>query len=347
MAQLQLDLLLAPLAGSGPAGENLFYDPVFDRIREAVREENPHLSQGVWETDVKEANWIECRDLCIEILEQRSKDLRVAVWLTHALIELDGVAGLVAGLQLIVSLRERFFDGFYPEDPEHRVAAFEWLDVSVAKRVKSLCVSAPEVSELQSYTWADREMALFLEKQGQSPDDDSDSPYVSHDRIRQSMHRTPALFYKETVEGLQAALHIVEGLRSELSSAYGDDAPGFTSLREGLEEMKSFFTAIRRDREPALFVEEADGTAADVPNYADDPEETVAGRIRNRVDAYRRLREAADFLFRTEPHSPAPYLIQRAIVWGDMPLSELLLEILRDNQDIHQVYRLLGIPHQQ
>ncbi len=46
---------------------------------------------------------------------------------------------------------------------------------------------------------------------------------------------------------------------------------------------------------------------------------------------------------RTEPHSPAPYLVRRAINWGSMSLSDVLKEMLRNNADLATVYTLLGI----
>ncbi len=84
------------------------------------------------------------------------------------------------------------------------------------------------------------------------------------------------------------------------------------------------------EAEPALEVDEVVSPVADGP-------------IRNRDDAYRRLGEVAEYLFRTEPHSPTPYLVQRAVAWGRMPLHELLPELARRG-DLAQLFELLGIP---
>ncbi|MCB1033146.1 MAG: type VI secretion system protein TssA, partial [Acidobacteria bacterium] len=68
------------------------------------------------------------------------------------------------------------------------------------------------------------------------------------------------------------------------------------------------------------------------------------GAIRSRAEAYRRLSEAADYLARTEPHSPTPYLVRRAVSWGSMTVTELLKELLADKSDLTTVFKLLGIP---
>jgi type VI secretion system protein ImpA len=67
------------------------------------------------------------------------------------------------------------------------------------------------------------------------------------------------------------------------------------------------------------------------------------GPVRTRAEAYQRLREASEFLLRTEPHSPVPYLIRRAIAWGNMTLAEVLEELLSKNADLPTIYALLGI----
>lgn len=77
---------------------------------------------------------------------------------------------------------------------------------------------------------------------------------------------------------------------------------------------------------------------------AQEQEETESsGPIRNRAEAYRRLNEAAEYLLRTEPHSPTPYLIKRAVSWGRLPLGELLQELVNDNSDLQAIYTLLGM----
>jgi predicted component of type VI protein secretion system len=58
---------------------------------------------------------------------------------------------------------------------------------------------------------------------------------------------------------------------------------------------------------------------------------------------YQRLQEAADYLLRTEPHSPTPYLVQRAVSWGHMTLVELLQELVGNEQDRRAIYALLGM----
>ena len=67
------------------------------------------------------------------------------------------------------------------------------------------------------------------------------------------------------------------------------------------------------------------------------------GPVQSREEAYRLLSLAADYLLRTEPHSPTPYLVQRAVGWGRMPLAELLEEYSQDGNDLRMLRLLLGL----
>lgn len=54
----------------------------------------------------------------------------------------------------------------------------------------------------------------------------------------------------------------------------------------------------------------------------------ATGAPQSREDAYRQLALIAEYLMRYEPHSPVPYMIQRALEWGSKPLPVLLRELM-------------------
>lgn len=64
---------------------------------------------------------------------------------------------------------------------------------------------------------------------------------------------------------------------------------------------------------------------------------------RNRAEAYVTLGALADYLSAVEPHSPTPYLIRRAVNWGNMSLSEVIAEIIREEGDVSRLFNVLGI----
>src|SRR5499433_684900 len=108
------DDLLNPIPGENPSGANLRYAPVYDKIKEARREDDD-APQGEWRRERKLADWPLTIKLITEALSKKSKDLQLAAWLTEALIRRNGMSGLDEGLQVLHGLVENFWDTVYPE----------------------------------------------------------------------------------------------------------------------------------------------------------------------------------------------------------------------------------------
>src|SRR5215467_15835667 len=94
------DDLLKPIAGPNPGGVDLRYDPIYDKIKEARREDDD-APQGEWTTTRKVAEWPLVIKLAKDALTTKSKDLQIAAWLTEALIRREGFAGLNSALDLL------------------------------------------------------------------------------------------------------------------------------------------------------------------------------------------------------------------------------------------------------
>jgi type VI secretion system protein ImpA len=69
----------------------------------------------------------------------------------------------------------------------------------------------------------------------------------------------------------------------------------------------------------------------------------MRGKIQTRDDAFRALLMVADFFQRTEPHSPVSYALRQAVRWGQMPLPELLTELIPDATVRDGLFRHVGI----
>ena len=109
------DDLLNPIPGDNPAGANLRYDPVTDKIKEA-RREDLDVPQGDWKTALKAADLPLVIKLGSEALANRGKDLQIAVWLVDAHVRKEGFAALTPAFQLLHDLLEQYWDGSVPAD---------------------------------------------------------------------------------------------------------------------------------------------------------------------------------------------------------------------------------------
>lgn len=361
---LDMETLLAPIAGGDPAGEDIRYGGEYDLIKEARREEID-LPQGVWKADRKRAEWAEVIRLAVGVLSDRSKDLQVAAWLCEALLARHGVPGLVAGLELSAALLNGYGDDCHPRadedgDLSRRALIFEWLNERLVVLLLTLSVTNPPADREQGLTFGDFLNSQRLQAVGgreSRPPTRGGLVPVTLQMFIATVRATPAPFYRALYQGLTASLAALDRLKHALDSALGNQAPSMHDLSERLHDMTQWVLVTLRERgeEPAMTHEQPDEDAASdsplAPEMAEaletppNPALAVAA-ITSRREAYRQLAEIADFLAKTEPHSPTPYLLHRIVQWRDLPLPALLLELSRGRRDVAAIFELLGLPEE-
>lgn len=347
---------LAPISADHPSGESLRYDELYDTIKELRREEDPALPQGVWKRELKRADWDRVAALAVEALETRTKDLQIAAWLLEAWIHLHGLPGVEQGLKLVTGLCEDFWDDIHPQIDdglEFRLAPIEWLAGRLIFPLKTIAVTRPETDEAVPYAWVDWEAALHLThliKAEQTSEEEAEAQgKVTQAKFLASVSLTPTAFYIQLADQVDKSLAAVDGLAGLVEEKVGEAAPSFSELRGVIEAVGRYVDRNLQERmEPGepLPGGEVESEPAALAVLEEEAEVvTAGGPITSRAEAYRRLNQAADYLLRTEPHSPAPYLVKRAVSWGHMSLAELLQELLEQNTDLRAVYKLLGIRH--
>jgi type VI secretion system protein ImpA len=343
------DRLLSPVSDETPAGAWLRFEPVYDEIKSLREEDDPALPQGVWQRELRRADWPAVAALCGEALETRSKDLQIAAWLTEAWIHVDGFPGLERGLRLLAGLCRAFWPDLHPalegEDAEARLAPIAWAADRLQLPLKLVPVTSPTGEDAMAYGWKDWEAGLYLANLARldsaAAAKEQARGMVPQARFQVSVSLTPAPWFARLASDAAGALAALDGLDAALAEVCGPAAPSLTPLRTPLAAIRTYAVRVLEERGEG-------GLAVSVPGRKEDPvadeeEGPVSGAISSRSDAYRRLTEAADFLLRTEPHSPVPYLVRRAVSWGGLSLAELLQELLQRNADLPTLYTLLGI----
>jgi len=342
-----LDSLLAPISEASPTGESLRYEGTYDKIRAARTEDDPVLAQGVWKIPLKRADWPAVERMCLDALQNRSKDLQIAAWLLDAWLHSYGFAGLREGLRVMTALCDAYWDQLYPgaesSDLEYRLAPMVWIDEKLPVVVRLLPLTHPASDDVRAYCWDDWESAC--RRSGPAPNKGPAPPTQA--LFQQSAMLTPTDFYRDLLTDLEGSMEVCARLEAILGSQCGKEAPSLRQLWTSMESIHGLITSIMSQREGAAEGPESTPPGAAPANpepYRPDVpsgEFSAAGPIRNRTEAYYRLSEAADYLARTEPHSPTPYLVRRAIAWGSMRLEDLLPELLHNSNELPEIFRLL------
>ncbi len=337
------DDLLNPIAGDNPAGADLRYDPLYDTIKEARRQDDD-APQGEWQHARKVADWPQVVKLTSEAIASKSKDLQLAAWLTEALLHREGLAGLRDGLDMTRGLLDAFWDHIYPEaddgDLEFRAAPLEWVGTRLATPVKLIAIDAAgndvfaHTEALAIGSEADAEDSEVKQARRQAAIADG-KPLIED--IDKAFADTPKSFYKKLVADLDGAVASLAALEALANERFGEFAPAFFQLREALTQeghtvRQLLAKKLEVDPDP---VEEAPTEAAeDDAAYATEDGASVgavgsrrgtagAGRALapepvDAADAAGRITVAARFLRRNDPTNPASYLLLRALRWGEL-----------------------------
>jgi len=316
MTSPALESLLLPLDGDSPTGANLEYDPDFMALERLAA---PKAERGIGEEVIaaEEPDWDKVSSQA-EALLARSKDLRVAVHLTTAWMRTTGLPGWTAGLQLIRSLLEQYWDGVHPQldaeddnDPTARVNAVAAIaDLQGMLRFFRITpfVQSPRMGR---FTLRDLRIANGTLKVGDGDDENAERPGLT--QIEACCMDCPEEQLAANVAAISAALDHVKAIDAIFNEQVGTAGPELKPLLSDVYEVKKFLEPQLAKRSPQAA--EADGGAeGEVASggSSGSTQQVHSGRIEGPQDVIRRLDDICDYYARCEPSSPIPLLLRRA-----------------------------------
>jgi type VI secretion system protein ImpA len=332
------DDLLNPIEGPNPSGASLRYNPVYDKIKEARREED-QPPPGMTERDRKTADNSLVIKLTTDTLTTKTKDLQLAAWLTEALLKQKGFGGLRDGLAVCHGLVEKFWDTVYPEiedgDVQARGAPLGFIGTKLEIPLKLI-----PVVEKAKYGFLDHQQSREVGYEDQAKSDDAKKKRtlaikegkVAPEVFDTAFEDTPKKFYAQAEKDLDACLQLVRQLQESCDPKFVEEGPSFGPLRTALEATRHLihgFLQKKREKEPDPVEQIAVQPGAEGGAAGD---AAATGQVRvgvlitvetsseppDRVEAIAKIAEAAAFLRRREPKSPASYLMLRGLRWGEL-----------------------------
>jgi type VI secretion system protein ImpA len=331
------DDLLNPIEGPNPSGANLRYDPAYDKIKEARREEDKPPA-GMTERDRKVADNPLVIKLATGLLQTKTKDLQLAAWLTEALLKQKGFAGLRDGLALCLGLVDKFWETVYPEledgDAQSRSAPLGFVGTRLEIPVKLV-----PVVEKAPYGLLDQQQSREVEYEDLAKTEDQKKKRAQHVKdgkltpevFDKAFEESPKKFYAQSEQDIDACLQILVQLNKTCDEKFGDDSPSFGPLQSALQAERHLihgFLQKKREKEPdpveVVPVAEENSQGASQEAGTGTTRTGVVFSVENssepadRMDAIRKVAEAAAFLRQREPKSPASYLMLRGLRWGEL-----------------------------
>ncbi len=352
MTTFDVNKLLAPIGAPQGCGEDLSFSRELDAIVEARRFEDSSLDQGEWVTEVKTADWPFVIKHCASLIETRSKDLRLAVWLTEASVKVEHFSGLASGYQLLAGLFDQYWEGMYPlpedGDQDQRVGNLSWILARSTQLVKEIPVTEGRDTSYSIIDFdAARARATNAEKIAMEGGRPEEGPKLGD--LENARRKSSRSFFEKLLPDAQASLAALQQLEQSVDARLGVDGPGFSAARDALQGALKTITRFAQESGVQTGVSQTNEEEAGMPQDSIEsmhktvPPTGANGPIQTRAHALAQLRAVADFFRRTEPHSPVAYLADKAAHWGEMPLHTWLSTVIKDAASLSHVEELLGL----
>ncbi len=360
---VNLDSLLAAISADRPGGEDVSFDDVLDQIREARRADDPTLRQGEWQTALKVADWRLVIRLASNILESRSKDLQVAVWLGEAWIATAGVDGATQSFRLLHGLLDGLWDALFPElegdDAEERAAKLAWFNIYAGEALRKVPLGDGS-NPMTLLSWQDSREVDNLARQNQEAYQAALSEgRLTGEAFDHAMLESSKEAVARMLEQADAALVAFDSFKRMADSRLGRAAPSLAALEDALKRIRQLIGKVAQAKGiagadaagAATFDAAADQVAGSPPPSAP---AVVAGAASVTLDlsgnnaaskqaALRTISDIAAFFRRTEPHNPVAFMLEKAVAWADTPLDAWLAEVISDSAVLASIRDRVGI----
>lgn len=354
---IDLNELLAPIPGSDPGGSDASFSDQFDRIREARRADDTGLAQGDWQTELKVADWRVAQSLSEDILLRTSKDLQAAVWLGEAIISRFGLEGAKDSFELLAGMLDTYWGSMYPRaddgDLEERAGKLAWFNTYGGRALQLMMLNDDVHAPLTLAGWMDsREVDNLGRQSAEAYQSALDENRINGETFDTRALAIPEAFIAERIEQAAASREAFTRFSGLSDSRLGRDAPSLAAIDDALKKIQQIYAklavakgmggvaAVNEEGEPVA----SNGASAVGTAGGGGSLELSAGSLASKESALRAISEIAGFFRRTEPHNPVAYLLDRAVMWANMPLEDWLAEVIRDQGTLSSIRERVGLP---
>jgi len=314
---VDIDSLLQDVEADAPCGPNLEYDPEFLELEQAILGK-PEVQYGDTITPAVPPEWKVVRRLAKDLLE-RSRDLRLAVSLSRAMLALEGAPGLANGLALIERLLDQRWDSVHPQlDPDD--------DMDPMLRINSLAalVDNAFLRELKDATLlmlpglGPLSLRTLEVSSGELPPAEGESKIEVHSiaaALRDADPERVAASRAGLAAACESATQIELILVRQVGSSQALNLDGLVRL---LRRGRDFFAEQAGEADDGAAAEgESGGEGEDAGGAAGGSGRAarggaISGEVASRADVIRMLDKIGQYYQKYEPSSPVPLLLERA-----------------------------------
>jgi len=347
VAGFDVDTLLTEISPDSTCGKDITYDVAFLELE--------RLAQGTAETQVgdhvqksEEPDWEQVHSHSLELLE-RSRDLRLILYLTLSALCLEGLSGFCDGLALLRGVVERYWDQVFPQlDPEDDNDPLERMNI-----IGSLSPQNTVMSDQNPMKFRSRLMDVPLCK----PDD----PRLPHPSLRHilvasgelpapeteainvpTMQLIDAAFEHTEIGALQTTDQVLRDCLEHLNAldnmlidrvgaTAAPDLSGLEHLFKQIQSKTGMYLERRgygsdvsllkqiqtkmgtyMERKRSSSNESKADTGGRATSAGGAPQKELSGHVTSKQEVLKALDMIVNYYEQNEPSSPVPLLIRRA-----------------------------------
>ena len=345
-------------------GEDLSLTSVYDDIKNAKYEDATDLSFGVWERELKKAEWDIVEKISFEALRDKTKDLQIACWLAESFVALEGFAGISRGLKVLTLFLENFWTSCYPKnddqssDEEYKLRILDWVaDVFFKKTLLiSFFPKDSEIINIYHYDYA----LDFLTRSKKSNSDENLDNYKTLEYIQNAIQKSNFNHIESIFHDIKEIKSAQKQFEETMNKIYPNDSKNiFKSLLntilkiEKLLQTNAPVASIAAATEAVSAIEtletvdavEDAGQQATPTEISHFPtkilEPLPAESINTKDEIYKHLNILAGNLKSIDSQGPSYYMLMMVISWKDKNLMEIIDDFQSGNSEHHKMLKIL------
>ncbi|KGJ94814.1 type VI secretion system protein TssA [Colwellia psychrerythraea] len=365
-ALIDISSLLTPIEGEISVGNDprldTAYSSDYSQIKDARRAARDAERNNMFDGDNTEANehWGKIYSLAPKFIATQAKDIEIACWLTEALVRKSGFQGLRDGFTLIRQLIETYWEqGLYPVEDEDgietRVAPIaglngEGADGVILTPIRNSFITEDAASEPYSFWQYQQAVDVSRMSDEHKQQNQIERNGFSMDNIEKAVGQSSNEYYADLYDDIEICIieyKAVDALLIELCGR--SEAPPTSKIIELLEGAKGAINHIAKAKLPIIseISDDSDSDTeeldAQVSNAKPAQGNAITAALNSRDDAFKQLNVIADYFKKTEPHSPISFMLTKTVRWGNMPLEELMKELIPDSSSRDTYSSLTGV----
>ena len=326
MATIHIEHLLQAISQEASCGDNLEYDARFSEM-ERYAQGKPEQQFGEKVVPGEPPDWLQVRREALELLE-RTKDLRVLVYLIRALLHTDGLPGFHQSVTLLRGVLDRYWGPVHPQldpgdnDPTQRInilSALADTDAVLMPLRAAPLVASPMLGKFSLRDIEIAEGTLPFSGEGEPPTTATiDAAFTDCDLAQ--LQATAGQVNELLAEG-----NAIEALVTEqVGVAETVNLSPLLDLLAHIRKILSDRLAARgADVETGENDEQQEGEAT----ASSSPQKNMSGNITSRQDVILMLEKACEYYKKHEPSSPVPILLKRAKRLVSMDFMDIIKDL--------------------